>query len=382
MRFQGLNYQLDFRGMLAFLGIIMASILMAAYAPMASYVHAQAELGSMVQDLQQKMTTEIQSRIDSYKKTLASMETKTHIGSDGFHYAKTSDQGETRVDVTKDGASAGVANSTGSGVQITVDSTGIHGIINISDEDKAKSKAMLQSVVDGLNDLKDKIKSTTSLDGLKNIASNLDAQFGVTQFTQFQAAVTQATDSMTAVFDNLKQVYNDLQSQLTGVKTCISEAVKDGQSVDIDSKGQSTTVTCGDTKVDNTNLVNSLQSSLTSLSTVIQSLGAVLSSAVALLPVLSQAFTKALGSLGLSGGSGDILGSLSSLLDAKQLQSLLNLGGLGDFSNLLGGSGGGMGDLSSLMTSFNYILSELNNASGVMGSAQSGLKSLSSSINL
>jgi len=347
---------------------VLTSTLLVAYGPMTSYSQAQAVTDDAFQQLQQKALDELNNRINSYKKTMESLKVDVHVGKDGSTASITSDKGSAKASSNKDATELSLVDANGSTSMLKLDGTGLHGDITISQAAKDKAKQFMQKIIDGLNDMVQKVKDATSLDNLKKLAENIDKQLGLDQLTQVQGLVTQAVDSMAGVLDNLKTTYNNLQTQLTQLKGCLDGLQSGKTSVDVSSTSSGTTTTCGDFKISTEDAQKQAQAQLDSISTVVQTVSSTLASSVTLLTALITSFSSMLSGLGGS----DILGNLGSLLSSSQLSSLTNLGSLTS----------GTGNLGGLMSSFTAILSQLNLANGMSSSSLGSLTSLANVIEL
>jgi hypothetical protein len=311
--------------------LLLLSVLLTAYSPMASYSQAQTVTNNALQELKQKATAEITRRLADYKKTMESLKVDVHLDSTGSSANATSANGSTTTTVGKDGLSTNVAIP--SGIQDQV-------------------KQFMQKMVEQLTGLLGKVQSTDSLSGMKSLSENIDTQFNVDQLTNVQATVTQAIESMTGVFDKLKTTFSGLQSQVTQLKECESGAVS----------GSGASVACDDLNVSSGDTATQAQSSLDSLSSIMTTIASVLASAVSLLMTLVTSFS------GMMGGMGS-LGSLG---------NLGNLGSMTDLSSLTGS----LGSMTGMMSSFSAITSQLDITSLMSGNAFGNLSSLTSLINI
>ncbi len=312
--------------------LMLLCAVMVAYAPMASVSTAQSVNNAQLQTLKDKAVSELQRRIDSYKKTMNSMDVNVQLINDNTS-----------------------TNANSGNTLLTQGANGLTGGVALPDGLKDKVKQFMEKVLGGLTALIEKVKSTTSLTDMQSLAKNVDAQYGLDQLTQVTSSVTQATSSTTGVLGNLKSTFNDLQGQVSAMKECETNATS--------STGAS--VNCSNFNLSSNGTATEAQSQLDNLSSVTTTISSVLLSVVGLLTTLISSFTSLLGGLG-SGGSLGNLGNLSNMLSGSQL------------SSLTGSSGGVAG----LMSSFTAITSQLDLANGMSGNALNGLSSLSGLINV
>lgn len=335
--------------------LVAMSLLMAAYGPMVSVSTAQSAIDAKLQEMKQKATTEIDRRIAKYQKTLQSLNVDVSISKGNSSATITSDKGTTTATSTKDGKSVAVNGAKGGSLTATLDSDGFSANVVLPAEIKDKAKQFMQKIVDDLKQLKEKVKTATSLESIKALASNIDAKFKLDQLTNIQATATKAVESVTAVFDKLKTTYTNLQGQVAKLKECVN-AVKDGTgSIDVNSSaGSGTSISgtggCEGYNVTSAEVVAAAQSQMDNLKSVMSTVSSVLSSAITLLGTLMTTFSSLLGGLGN-------LGNLSSLT-------------------------GSLGSITGLMSSFSAITSQLGILSPMSGGALSGLSSIASLINI
>jgi hypothetical protein len=305
--------------------LMLLSMLLVAYAPMASISMAESAADTAkLQALKQKALDELNRRITSYEKTMKSL----------------------NVDVD-------IKNDT------STDTNGLNTIVKLPAKAQDQSKQFMQTILDELKQLKEKVTGSTSLTEMQGLGNNIDSQFGLDQLTQVQAMATQAIESMTGVFDNLKSAFNGVQSQVTQIKQCASTTT----SASTDECNGVDVAVAADTSAQ-------AQSQLDSLSSIMSTISSVLTSAIALLMTLLTSFTS------MSGG----LGSLSSLGNLSSLSSLTGLlggaGGLGDLSSLTGS----LGSITGMLGSFSAISSQLDITQLMSGSSLGSLSSLTSLI--
>lgn len=340
-------------------GMVLLSMLMAAYTPMASISSAQSAIdNSRLQQLKTKATEEINKRLDSFKKTLASLNVSVEVSKSEFN------ANITKSDNTNPTASPSTVAS------LVVGESGLNATVNFPGDVKEKVKESLQKIIEQLTAMVEKISSTNSLASMESLADNLDAQFGLSQLTNVQAAVTQAIESLTGVFDNLKATAGGLQSQVTQLRQCV-QSFRDGTgSISADIANSNASVAgsgegCDGLNTSSSEIADSAQSQLDNVGTIMTTISSVLMSSITLLVTLLTSF------MGLASGLGG-LGSMGNL------SNLSNLTSLTDLSSLTSAAGG----ISGLMSSFTAIASQLDIASGMSGNAQGLLGNLSGLVNL
>lgn len=351
--------------------LLLASILLTAYTPMASFSMAQSVTDAKLQDLKQKATKELDRRISNYKKTLDGMKVDVQLGdrTGGSNGSSGGDTGSGTITCVKSDTdtTATKSPSASPSASPSTDKDNMKSVVGLPCGLKDKVKQFMQKMVDQLKSLKSKVEKTTSLTKMQGLAQNIDAQFGLDQVTQVQALVTQAIGSMTGVFDKLKATFANIKSQVSAIKECFRRQAKSqSSSTDTTSDG-SVTVTasqCAKINANGEDVANQAQLQLDGLTTIISTVGSILMSAVSLLATLVSSFTSILGGLG----------------------SLGSLGNIGNLSNLLGGASGGSGlssllgsagSISGLLGSFTGILSQLNITQFMSGNLLSGLGDLS-----
>lgn len=329
-------------------GLVLLSLLMAAYAPMASISSAQSAIdASKLEALRTKVVDSITKRLASFQSTLSSMNIDVAVSENGASFSVGGSKSPSP------GTSASPSTSPSAGASFSIGENGLDVKVNFPGEIKNKVKEFLQKIVEELTQLKTKATNANSLTSMQSIAGNLDAQSGLNQLANVQAAVTQSIQSLTGMFSNLQTTGNNLQGQITQLTDCVSSV--SNANLD-DCKGLNTT---------NADVTKSAQSQLDNIGTIMTTISSVLMSAITLLTALLSTFT------GMAGG----LGGLGSLGNISNLSNLTNLG---DISSLTGSLGG----VSGLLTSFTGLASQLDIANGMGGDASGLLGSLSGLINL
>lgn len=190
--------------------IMIISAIMVAYAPMASVSTAQAVNDNALSSMKDKALEELQRRIDSYTKTLKSMDVNVQISKDGTSTTVSSDRGTTSTTANKDGVSSSSESANGSSSSFRMGKNGLEGDIKLPADLKDKVKQFMEKIIEGLTGMVDKVKEAASLEDMQKLAENIDTQFELNQLTQVASAVTQAVSSITGVLENLKTTFNNL----------------------------------------------------------------------------------------------------------------------------------------------------------------------------
>lgn len=355
--------------------IVMFSMVLVAYSPMAAYSSAQTANANKLAEMKEQATKELERRIAGYKKTIESMDTDVRVSKETSSVKVTSDKGEVsgtleRLCMDDKSTASPSASPTPTG-SFKLDKDGLTGTIALPCTLKQKTKEFLQKVVEGLTGMVDKVKGASSIKEMTALGDNINAQFGINQLTEVQAVVTQAVESMTGVLENLKSSYNKLKGQVSGLNEC-TKGLKDGET---ELKGSVTLegaqVNCSEFDLSSSDIAVQAQSQLSSLSTVITTISSVIASSVGLIMSLVTSFT------GMAGG----LGGLGSLANLGNLGSMLGGGGSGGMEGLTSLLGSG-GNITGLMSSFTAITSQLDIANFMSGNAAGGLGSLGNLVNL
>lgn len=143
------------------------------------------------------------------------------------------DAGSGSLSANAKSASGGAlsVNASDGSATISFQSGGtLQSALSIPKDLKSKLQAANQKAVDKLNDLKQEVQATASLDDLKEKAKQFDQEFKDIATATIQATVTKAIDSQTQVLDRLQVAENNLQTQITQLKECI-------QSVSVNASG-------------------------------------------------------------------------------------------------------------------------------------------------
>lgn len=196
----------------------------------------------------------------------------------------------------------------------------------VTSETKDKVKSSMQKYIDKLAVMKEKVETTGKLTDMQSLGKSIDSQYGLDQMANVQGTTTKAVESLTGVFDKLKVVSSSLQGQVTAIQGCAT--------------GDDAAGVCKNVTADAKSAASTAQSQLDNVDTVISTIGSILLSVVTLLQSLLTTF-------------GTVTGGLGSLSD------------LGDVSGL-----GSLESLNGLLNSFTSVLSQLDFASGMAGSAQ------------
>lgn len=367
----------------------MLSVLLAAYGPMTTFASAEAANDAKLHDLKTKAISELTRRIDSYKKTLQSLNIEVKVDKDSASAKAATDQGSVSGDVehhctpaASGSPSASPSSSpspSGAGASFSLQNGALKGDVSLPCGLKDQVKGFLQQVVKELTGLLGSVQNTQSLSQMQSLGQNIDNQFGLNMLTQVQGAVTQAIDSFTGVLQNLKSTFNNVQSQVGQLKQC-AQSVFGGQVTASGGFNTSPSPTasisasapnCQGLNLSSADVANQAQNQMNSLTSVITTLSSVLMSAVTLLTTLVSSFSSMTGGLGSLGSLGN-LGSLGSMLNPSQLTSLGNLGG----------GAGGIGSITGLLSSFSAITSQLGIGQSMSGNALGSLGSLGNLVNV
>lgn len=323
---------------------ILLSLLMAAYGPMTITNAESAAETQALMDLKEKATKEINRRIANYEEVLKSL-----------NEDKSYHQSIVTI-INKDGT-----KTTSSGLD--EENTGDKLLLPQTIKDKAKD--FLQTLTDQLKTLRDKVASTTSLEDMKALAKNIDAQYLITQFADQQAAVAKGINSLSGVYSKVQGIKDKLNNQLDAIKTCGKEdsnsSASPTPSADAAS-GDEINIDCD--KVNDflsgksVDLGGGLQAKMIDIGSILSAIGSILKSAVSLFMTIIQTFISFITGL-FSGG----LSALTSLFNIGNLTSLL--GGLG--------GGGGLGAGGGLSTALSSIIPQLGNATSMAGNASGAL---------
>lgn len=356
--------------------VLMFSMVLVAYSPMAAYTSAQTANSNKLKEMKEQATQELERRIDGYKKTLKSMETDVKISKETSSAKITSDKGEvsgtlTRLCANDEPSGDSSSPSPTPEASFKLGKEGLAGTIALPCTLKEKTKEFLQKVIEGLTGMVEKVKNTNSLTEMTALGQNINAQFDLNKLTEIQALVTQSIETMTGVLENMKSSYNKLKGQVAALKECM-KGLKSGETeVTGNITLDGAEVNCGEFDLSSSDIAEKAQSQLSSLSTVITTISSVVSSSVSLMMSLVSSFTGMVGGLGSLGSLGN-LGNLGSMLGGG------GSGGMGGLSSLLGSTG----SISGIMSSFTAITSQLDIANFMSGNVSSGLSGLGNLVNL
>lgn len=339
---------------------VAASLLLAAYAPMASIAGAQAAGDSLkLQQLKQKAGQELDRRIANLEQTLKQLEVDVHLDNEGLQASASGKNGSASATVNKDGVNATAEGKNGS-ASLSAGQDGLNVAIEVTPQIKDKVKQLIQKFIEKLKSMKDRVENSSQLSDMQSLGKSIDSQFGLDQLTNVQGTVTKAIESLTSVFDKLKSTKDDLQSQITKLKDCAA-GIKSGEgSIDINASDGNVNVKasapgCDDLDINSSEIVDSAQSQLDNISTIMSTISSILASSIALVTSLISSVT------GLMGG----LGNLNSLGDVSNLSSLGNISGLlssftaltsqlGIAGDMAGSASGLLGNLSNFTSGFNF----------------------------
>jgi hypothetical protein len=297
---------------------IVLSLLMVAYGPIVTMTSAQAATDSKVSAIKQKAQKEIDRRLDELKETLKNLE----------------------QDVQLQNQSLDSSLSVGGG------STDLSSLKTVQLQDKAKAQVVrtVKDIIKKLEALKASTTNIQTVADAQQLAKSIDSQQKLDQVANAQAAVTKSLESFTVVFDRLKTSANDIQSQVTKLRSCTQNSSDNREG-------------CDSIPADSEELAKSAQAQMDSVATMLSTIGSLLLSAIALLETVATNFNDILDELGDEG----------------------DLTELGDISNATG-----IGSLSGHMSSLTAIAAQLDIASGMNGNAQAllgGVTAITASAN-
>lgn len=380
--------------------LVFVSILTAAYSPISTITYAQSVGGSQKtsktvttedQAVKNKTIAELERRIAEYTETLKSLEINVSISKDKSTFAlcgqsattkeqkceSASIESQSKTDTTKDkdvcknaAANTVECSKTVKGSDFTlIGSEDGSAPTKLQDGFKDKVKEYLKTLVDQLKDTLEKVKDADTSDTIKNLAKNVDSQYGIGQLTQVSASITQAVDSMTGVYANLKTTFDNLQGQYTAFKACTGGVIKGETTAKIEIGANTIEVECGEFNLSGENSTAEVKAQLDNLSTMMATVSSVVTSSVGLLSTLMTTFSTTLSGFSSSSSNGTGLSGLSNL------GNLLSDSGLGQLSS-------SSTSLTGLMSSFTAISSQLDLANSMSTTSVSGLQSVSKLINL
>lgn len=337
--------------LIASAAVFLLCALLAAYGPMVSISNAQTAIDtSSFTSLRQKVIDELNHRISSYEATIKSLGVNASVSGTYVSATVSSDSGTTSIST--------------SDLENVLKST-----ISLPSGMKDKVKSFLQAIISELKGLLNKVtamdpsSASTNIDQLKAIASNVDSQYGLDQLANVQSTVTQAIDSMTAVFDNLKSAASDLHSQIVALRQCLKAVANGSTNTSGTINGSDgAAISCGDFNLSASDIADNIQTELTNVSAVMSTISSVISSTVTLLASLITQFGNL--TSGINGLDG--LSNLGGMLDSDQLSSL---------THSFGGTSG-------MIDSFSAIISQLDITNGMSGNAENLLGSLTSLVNV
>lgn len=312
--------------MMRSLVVILLSMLVAAYAPIASVTHAQTAADSAkLQQLKKEAIQQIEQRSKSLQQTLDSL---------GITIAHDTDNGSATTSVT-------------------IGESGLKATVVFPNDLKAKSKDFLQKIITELTKMKSKIDSSTSVASVQSLADSIHAQENLEALANVQAAVTQSVQSLTGVFEDLKSTANNLQTQITQLTECTQSITGQSSGNSQDCKGLNTS---------SSSIVTLAQAELDNIGTTLNTIASLLSSSIALLTGLLSTFNSMLNAIGGING----LSNLSNLVNSNDINRLNTA-----FSNV-----------DSMLTSFSAITSQIDITSTMSSNTQTLLKDLAGQINL
>jgi trimeric autotransporter adhesin len=296
------------------------TVLMVAFMPMTSVVHAQSAADTA------GLTTLKQKAVDEINRRIANLQTSIQ----GLSYNVLS----------------GTSSPTATPAITTTTTT-------IPDGVGDQIKTYAQKTIDELRALLTKVSSASSLTDMQKLADNVNSQFSLNQVTDVQASATQSIDSMSSVYSQLTSVLSSIKGQVAQLQACTSS----------DGASSSSSSDCSGLNTSNaSSVLSTSDSQLSSISTITSTIGSMLTSAITLLITLLPTFTSMLSGLGGLGSIGNI-GDLSNITDLSKLTSTA-------------------GSMTGILSSFTAIISQLDIGNGMSGGAFSSLTNLSSLINI
>lgn len=345
--------------------LLTLSILLASSGPMASYSYAQSADNAKLQELKEKALSEIERRLEKYQKTFDSLKTDVSIdentGTASFEAnGKTADGSVKKCTESSESSEPGKISFSGSNEGLSFDV-----LLPCGLQDKVKG--FLEKIIEQLKSLADKVKSEDSLSGMDSLADNIDSQFGLGQLTEVQAAVTQAIESVTGVLASLKSTHEDLQSQVTHIKDCVASLKDESGTVDsnvnVSEGGVDASVTgtggCDGINFTSEDIANDAQGQLDQATNMMSTIQSTVTTVITMLTSLFSSFSSLTGGLGSLGDLGN-LGNLGNMTSGSGLESLT--GSSGEVSNMLG--------------SFSNIMSQIELIASLASSLFSTLSSM------
>jgi len=288
----------------------MLSLLMAFYGPMTSISHAQAANEyAQAQKMKQSVTDFLDSRISKYEKLFKRMQTNTTIsissGSDGVKTEIVTNPKYNEEDIQD---TTRVSDFLAANPDIN---KGIDSIINFPIDVKYRVTDYINKIIEEFKNLKQTVKDMTSVESLKTLTKNIDAQQGVAQFAEVQAAVTQSVQSLTAVYNNIVATVKNAQARQDKIVECIANVVTGKSSatstynisgLDITQETKTSGPGCDDIEATDIEARDLSQAQLDNVKAVTSAIQSILSSSTTLLmTIVSQfeALVKNLGDYGM-----------------------------------------------------------------------------------
>ena len=298
------------RSFVTTLALIMLSLLMAFYGPMTSISHAQAANEyAQAQKMKQSVTDFLDSRISKYEKLFKRMQTNTTIsissGSDGVKTEIVTNPKYNEEDIQD---TTRVSDFLAANPDIN---KGIDSIINFPIDVKYRVTDYINKIIEEFKNLKQTVKDMTSVESLKTLTKNIDAQQGVAQFAEVQAAVTQSVQSLTAVYNNIVATVKNAQARQDKIVECIANVVTGKSSatstynisgLDITQETKTSGPGCDDIEATDIEARDLSQAQLDNVKAVTSAIQSILSSSTTLLmTIVSQfeALVKNLGDYGM-----------------------------------------------------------------------------------
>lgn len=326
------------RNRITTIALVILSGLLAIYGPV-SVTNAQAAVDTQkFKETKAKALTEIERRLDNYKKNRKGLGVDAKIINT---YSIATDNGEVAAPYE------GLAE----------------GKLKFPNKIKEKIKKISDIVIEKLESLEDRVKNTTSLEDLDPLVESVDEQYQLTQLTDIQSAVTNSIESLSGVIDRIQTTVNNMRGQVTKMQECIS-GIKSDIEANADVAVDSLAPGCDNFNLSSNEVIVSAESQLANIEAMTSTMKSAVSSSIYLMTSLASTFSGLLSKDG-SLGSLDKLGTL--------------LEGDGDINTLLGSENSKAGRF---MISFRAITSQLGIANNTAGNTRGLLGNLTSYISV
>ncbi len=285
------------------------------------------------------------------------------------NYRETRERLTVDINISKENSSATIEKAE-NGLYITKDENGLDVKLELASNLKEKVKSFTEKTIEQLSHLKEKVKGAQSMEDIQPLIKNIEAQHQLTQLADVQSKVTNAIETLTGVVDKIEVARDKLKSQIQLMRECLG-GIKSGNSeISIKSENGDTTVSgagpgCEDLNISSADAIVDAESRMANIATMTSTVKNVLASAMSLLAGSVDTFNSILSELGNASG----LGNLGNLGNTTNLSSLLS-------------DSDGIGSINGLMSSFTAITSQLGLANGMSGNVQGLLGNLTSFINV